>query len=79
MQDADFRKLCLTDAAAAMKAISGKELPGEVKLKFIENAGEHITVVLPDMAKSEMPEEELDMIVGGTLITAWCGPWTSWC
>ena len=68
MQDADFRKLCLKDAAAAIKSASGKEFPEGMKLKFIENDGEHITIVLPDMVDGEISEEDLDNVSGGTTI-----------
>ena len=66
MTDVDFRKLALADAAAAVKEIAGKELPDGMKLKFVENDGVHMTIVLPDMAAGEMSEEDLDKVAGGT-------------
>ena len=66
MQDADFRRLCLADGAAAVKEIAGKELPEDAKLKFVENDGAHMIIVLPDMAKGDMSEEDLDRVSGGT-------------
>ena len=66
MTDAAFRKLCLSDAAVAVQEIAGKELPDGMKLKFVENDGVHITIVLPDMATDEMSEEDLDKVAGGT-------------
>ena len=50
MKDATFRSLCIADAAAAVKEIAGKYLPDGMKLKFVENDGGHMTIVLPDMA-----------------------------
>ena len=67
MQDPNFRSLCIADAAAAVRDISGKDLPGEVKLKFVENDGVHMTIVLPNMTDGEMSEEDLDKVAGGTL------------
>ena len=84
MTDADFRKLCLTDAAAAVKAACGKELPEGVKLKIVENDGAHMTIVLPDMADGEMSEADLDRVAGGGAATGMfcmfsqvyaCGDW----
>ncbi|MDD2422003.1 MAG: hypothetical protein PHU78_07680, partial [Heliobacteriaceae bacterium] len=45
--DAEFRKLCLADPGAAIKQVSGKELPGGLKIKFGENEGADRTFVLP--------------------------------
>lgn len=67
MQDAAFRELALTDAAAAIKEIAGKDLPNGMKLKFVENDRGHMTIVLPDLAAGEMSEEDLDQVAGGTL------------
>lgn len=74
MTDAVFRKLALSDAAAAVKEIAGKELPDGMKLKFIENDGAHMTVVLPDMAAGEMSEDDLDQVAGGTLTMSYYCP-----
>lgn len=67
MQDADFRKLSLTDPEAAIKEITGKDLPEDFKLKFVENDGVNMTIVLPDMISHEMSEDELEKAVGGAL------------
>ena len=66
MKDSVFRKMCLANAAAAVKAVSGKELPEGMKVKFIENDGNHMTIVLPDMVDGEMSESDLDSVAGGT-------------
>lgn len=70
--DADFRRQALLDASSVVKDISGKELPDGMKLKFIENDGAHMTIVLPDMATGEISEDELDQVAGGTYITYFC-------
>lgn len=80
MTDVDFRKLALSDAAAAVKAVAGKDLPVEMKLKFIENDGAHMAIVLPDMAESEMSEEDLDSVAGGiSIYTVWGCPTKAYC
>lgn len=66
IRDADFRKLALLDAASAVKEVAGKDLPSGVKLKFAENDGAHMTIVLPDMVEGEMSEDDLDKVAGGT-------------
>ncbi|HBV95597.1 MAG: hypothetical protein JL50_09915 [Peptococcaceae bacterium BICA1-7] len=64
--DPAFRKLCLENAAEAVKKVSGKELPKGMKLKFVENEGAHMTFVLPDPAVSgELGLEDLDRVAGG--------------
>ena len=67
IRDADFRKLALSDASAAVKEAAGKELPSGVKLKFVENDGARMTIILPDLVEDEMSEEELDKVAGGTI------------
>ena len=67
MQDAAFRQMALSDAPAAIKEIAGKDLPEGMKLKFVENDGGYMTIVLPDLAAGEMSEEDLDKVAGGTL------------
>lgn len=71
-QDTEFRKLCLNDPAAAIKEISGKEIPENMKVRFVENQGAHMTFVLPDPVSSDISEDELDMVVGGTCGSAGC-------
>ena len=63
----DFRKLALTDARAAVKKATGKELPSGFKLRFVDPAGAHMTVVLPRAAseQGELSEYELVAVAGG--------------
>lgn len=74
MIDAAFRKLALSDAAAAVKEVAGKELPKEVCMKFIENDRAQMTIVLPDMLEGEISEEDLNKVAGGTFTPSfYCG------
>jgi hypothetical protein len=63
----EFRKLALTDARAAVKKATGKELPSGFKLRFVDPAGSHMTVVLPRAAseQGELSEYELVAVAGG--------------
>lgn len=74
--DPAFRKLCLENPAGAVKEVSGKDLPQGLKVRFVENAGSHMTFVLPDIVEvGEFGEADLDKVAGGTnLNTMGCGP-----
>jgi hypothetical protein len=63
----EFRKLALTDARAAVKKATGKELPSGFKLRFVDPAGAHMTVVLPRATgeEGELSEYELVAVAGG--------------
>jgi hypothetical protein len=65
--DPEFRQLCLGDPKAATKQATGKELPENYILRFVENQGADLTVVLPDFidAEAELSEADLDRIAGG--------------
>ena len=65
--DAEYRQLCLSDANAAAKEATGKELPAGYTLKFVENQGADLTVVLPDAIEEsvELSDTELDQVAGG--------------
>jgi hypothetical protein len=66
-RDPEFRQLCLTDAAAAVTEISGQSVPPGFALRFVDNAGAHLTLVLPDPvgAEGELSDEELSGVSGG--------------
>jgi len=64
--DPAFRKLCLENPAEAVKKVSGKDLPQGLRVRFVENAGAHMTFVLPDPAgPGELGEADLDRVAGG--------------
>lgn len=64
--DGSFRELCLEDAGAAIKEISGRELPPGYVVRFVDNAGADLTIVLPDLAGSaELSDQDLEAVSGG--------------
>ena len=65
--DPEFRKLCLTNPNAAMASVSGTPLPEHFRIRFVENEGATMTVVLPDLAiaEEELSETELEAVAGG--------------
>jgi hypothetical protein len=73
--DSSFRKLALTDPNAAIERVAGKPVPAGTRIRFVENAGAHFTIILPDMARSdasELSDEELEQVAGGGRCAATC-------
>ena len=65
--DAEFRKLALTDANAAVQQIIGKPLPEGFRVRVLDRAGYDVTLVLPDPTESgELADEELEQVAGGS-------------
>ena len=65
--DTAFRSLLLTDSRAALSQFSGREVPSDLNVKFIEKQGQ-ATYVLPapvDPA-AELSEAELETVAGGS-------------
>jgi hypothetical protein len=67
VNDAGFRQLCLTAPATAVKEQSGKDLPDNFAIRFVENRGANLTIVLPDPIPSsgELSDTELESVAGG--------------
>ena len=65
--DTEFRQLCLNDPNAAAIEATGKNIPEGFTLRFVENQGADLTVVLPDSvdANAELSEQELEQVAGG--------------
>ncbi|CEH31919.1 hypothetical protein AM501_12900 [Aneurinibacillus migulanus] len=65
--DAEFRKLALENPSSAVKQVIGLDLPEGFKLQVVDNAGAHLTVVLPDLKGNEyeLDETELQNVAGG--------------
>jgi hypothetical protein len=69
MTDPAFRAEALRDPNQAIRMASGKEVPASFKVRFVDNAGSDMTVVLPDpqAGGSELNEAELAGVAGGTI------------
>ncbi|KUO73821.1 MAG: hypothetical protein APF77_17210 [Clostridia bacterium BRH_c25] len=67
-KDSEFRKLCLSDAHAAVKKATGKDVEPSYKLKFVENQGGYETFVLPNFQGSgdQLSNADLDTVAGGS-------------
>jgi hypothetical protein len=65
--DPAFRKLCLTDAKAAIAQVNKIPIPESFRIRFVENEGANMTVVLPDpaSAEGELSDEALEQVAAG--------------
>ena len=65
--DAEYRRLCLSDPNGAVREVASKEVPDNYTLRFVENHGADLTVVLPDAIaeQTELSDRELDYVAGG--------------
>jgi hypothetical protein len=68
--DSEFHNLCLTNAREAIKQVSGKEIPEDLKIRFVDQTSE-IVFMLPTVAikkGEQLSEEQLEMLAGGMSI-----------
>lgn len=67
--DAAFRKQLLADPAAAIRELSGKEIPSGFRIKVLENDPDYdATFVLPPPISGNLSDKELDGVTGGSLL-----------
>jgi len=73
-KDAAFHKLCVSNPAAAIKQVTGEDVPKGFKVRFVENLDANLTLVLPDAVDSsgELKDEELEQVAGGNRCAASC-------
>jgi len=65
--DEAFRNLCLQEPREAIRQIFGQELPQNFRIRFVDNAGYDLTLVLPDLrTDDELDEKKLESVAGGT-------------
>ena len=65
--DSDFRTALLTDPRAALEQAAGKQIPDNLRVKFIEKDADcDAMFVLPDTVSSdELTPEQLEAVAGG--------------
>ena len=65
--DSEFRQLCLDSPNTAAQKATGKDIPEGFTLRFVENQGADMTVVLPDLvdANAELSDADLEAVAGG--------------
>lgn len=71
LRDKEFRKLLLADPGAAVKNLTGKDIPADFRVKVIESDPEYdVTFVLPPLASAGISDKELDNVTGGSALCA---------
>ena len=65
--DSDFRTALLTDPRTALEQAAGKQIPENLRVKFIEKDADcDAMYVLPDpMTGDELTPEQLEAVAGG--------------
>jgi hypothetical protein len=64
--DPGYRALALRDAGAAVAAVNPIQIPQDFKIRFVDNAGANMTVVLPDpLPEGELSDDLLEYVSGG--------------
>ena len=63
--DANFHQSAMADPAAAIKAVSGKDLPEGFNLRLVANEGADLTLVLPDPVSEDLSDADLEAVAGG--------------
>lgn len=64
--DVEFRKKLLSDPRAAIGEFTGKPVPADFNVRFVENTAD-ATIVLPEAVdpNAELSEGELETVAGG--------------
>jgi hypothetical protein len=72
--DPEFRALALRDPNAAIAKVNPTPVPPGFKIRFVDNAGANMTIVLPDPVskEGELSDAELEQVAGGGRCGASC-------
>jgi hypothetical protein len=73
--DPEYRALLLSDPDAAIAKVNPLPVPPNFKIRFVDNAGANLTVVLPDPVSNsgELSDAELEQVAGGAGSGNRCG------
>ncbi|MFZ3172722.1 MAG: hypothetical protein WA118_12195 [Carboxydocellales bacterium] len=66
-KDEAYQKFCLENPHAAIKELSGKELPTGLKVDFTENGEARLNIEVPaeNLPEGELCDYELENVTGG--------------
>lgn len=67
-KDSEFRAKVISDVYAAVKEVTGREVPKEFKIQVVDGTGYHANIVLPEFRASadELTDTDLEMVAGGS-------------
>src|SRR5262249_11426442 len=73
-KDASFRKALMADPKASLENALGAEIPAGVKVKFMEESGDRVSLVPPAATKegAELDDAQLEKVAGGMADKAHC-------
>ncbi|MDR3156707.1 MAG: NHLP leader peptide family RiPP precursor [Lactobacillales bacterium] len=72
--DESFRSELLANPNAAISKLTGEPLPEDYKIKVLENDPNYTaTFVLPNLSTGEIDLDNLEKVVGGSIIIDACG------
>ncbi|MEM8960967.1 MAG: NHLP leader peptide family RiPP precursor [Acidobacteriota bacterium] len=72
--DADFRARAMSDPASVVKEVTGRDLPADFKVRFVDSEGANIVVPLPPVVSDgELSDEQLEEVAGGSRCGGSCG------
>lgn len=77
--DANFRERVLTDVYAAVREVTGNEMPEDFKINVVDGSKYDATLVLPEVkgVSEELTENDLEAVAGG-IIAPMKKPSESW-
>ncbi len=59
LSDENYRQLCLSDPAAALREVSDIDLPPTLKFRFIDSREDHVyTYILPPRQRADVTRED---------------------
>lgn len=65
-EDATFHAKAIADPNAAIKDVTGKDVPAGKKIRFVALEGADLAFVIPDPVKdAELSDEDLESVAGG--------------
>ena len=65
--DAEFRSLCLSDINAAIREVSGMDVPAGVNICAVDGTNHNLALVIPPMGSADgaLTDHQLEKIAGG--------------
>ncbi|MEM8960969.1 MAG: hypothetical protein AAGD38_05785 [Acidobacteriota bacterium] len=72
--DPALRARALADPATVIKEVTGKDLPDDITVRFVDSEGANVVIPLPPLAaEGELSDAELEDVAGGDRCGYSCG------